>query len=159
MFGKILTLAIAGVMVCIPATARDEATNDSTAVQSRPTIVDAITRSGSTVSQPQALLDRLIPAADTHSAHSGNGGYRIQVFSDSNPRTAKAEAERKASAISSRFPDIKTYVTYQSPYWRLRVGDFTTFEDANDALTELKNALPAYRREMRVVRDRINRAD
>ncbi len=82
-------------------------------------------------------------------------GYRIQVFSDNNARTAEREAHSKAAAISESFPQWGTYITYDSPYWRLRVGDFQTYEDATDAVMELKNAFPAYRRELRVVRDRI----
>lgn len=132
------------------------------------TIVDQITLSGiHTVSQPDALLQRLVPpqqrieADDNDSAESfgtsaHTGGYRIQVFSDSNPRTARNEAGAKAGNISARFPEYRPYVTYDAPYWRLRIGDFRTYEDATDAMEAIKEAFPSYRRELRVVRDRIN---
>lgn len=156
MFGKILI--ITAIITGLTETAASAQTAASAEQQVEPaTIVERITASGSTIDQPQALAARLRPVPATH--QNSNSGYRIQVFSDSNPRTAQAEAGRKAATISSRFPDMNTYIKYDSPYWRLRVGDFTTFEDASDALTEMKTAFPAYRREMRIVRDHINRAD
>ncbi len=81
------------------------------------------------------------------------GGYRIQVFSDNNAHTAKSEAQTKASNISSRFPQYRTYIVYNSPYWRLKVGDFLSEEEAYEAIQELKRAFPAYGKEMRIVRD------
>ena len=49
-----------------------------------------------------------------------------------------------------------TYIIYNSPFFRLRVGDFRSYEEANRALQDLKNAFPQFAREMRVVRDKIN---
>lgn len=98
------------------------------------------------------------PAAPTKPAKHVTGkmgGYRIQVFSDSNPSTAKAEARARARNINARFPQFGTYVVYSSPYWRLRVGNFRTQDEANAAAHELKDAFPSYSREIRVVKDRI----
>ena len=83
------------------------------------------------------------------------GGYRVQVFLDNNARTAKNEARARARNISEQFPHYPTYVVYSSPYWRLRVGNFRTHDDADAAAAELSAAFPAYAREIRVVRDRI----
>lgn len=117
------------------------------------------------LSQPEALTRRVewLRQADGANADAQQsaratvtaGGYRIQVFSDSNARTARHEANAKAASISERFPHWATYITFDSPYWRLRVGDFRTYDDATEALGELKAAFPSYRREMRVVRDHI----
>lgn len=82
-------------------------------------------------------------------------GYRIQVFSDNNQRKSKDEATRKASLIRSSVPDIETYVTYTSPFWRLRVGDFRTFEEANARMRDLKTAFPEFAKEMRIVRETV----
>lgn len=86
---------------------------------------------------------------------NANIGYRVQVFSDNNVRTARNEARLKQRNIKARFPQYESYVTYNSPYWRLRVGDFKTQEEAQAALNAIRRALPAYARELRVVRDRI----
>ena len=84
------------------------------------------------------------------------GGYRVQIYSDNNSRTAKNEARAKERAISQTFPDLATYVSYDSPYWRLRVGDCRTRAEADALAAEIKKAFPAYRAEITVVRDRIN---
>lgn len=142
------------------------------AQQATVTIVDHITAgTGNTVTQPDALLQRLVAIVDeteeeTHQDEPSRqlpggrqAGYRVQVFSDNNVRTAKAEATSKQRVISARFPQYQTYVRYTSPYWRLKVGDFRTQQEANAAADELRKAFPAYSKEIRVVRDRISLPD
>ena len=132
------------------------------------TIVEHITATGGNVIiQPAALGERLEPApatvteqpVDTRPASGRMAGYRVQVFSDNNVRTAKNEARTKSRNISARFPQYKTYVMYTSPYWRLKVGDFRNRQDADEAAEELRRAFPAYAKEIRVVRDRVNITD
>lgn len=83
-------------------------------------------------------------------------GYRVQVYSDNNARTAKNQARTKQRAINARFPQYRTYVRYSSPYWRVKVGDFRTQQEAANAAEELRRAFPAQSKEIRIVRDRIN---
>jgi len=132
------------------------------------TIVNHITAGTSNViNQPEALLKRLCKIVDNTEDEDRTeepskpvagrlAGYRVQVFSDNNVRTAKAEAASKQRVISARFPQYQTYVRYTSPYWRLKVGDFRTQQEANAAAEELRKAFPAYSKEIRVVRDRIS---
>lgn len=149
-----------------------------------PPIISAITEGGTIIiEQPRGLDGRLTgakainprhdvspsvaetPAASTPETETEtstvtgttkSAGYRVQVFSDNNARTAKAEARAKSQAISQRLP-YATYVVYQSPYWRLKVGDFPTVSEAENAADEIKKLFPAYAREVRVIKDRINR--
>ena len=85
-------------------------------------------------------------------------GYRIQVFSDRNQRTAKGEALSKERNIKASFPDMGTYISYDAPSWRLRVGDFRTREEAKVQLDELRELFPGYANEMIIVVDVINTA-
>lgn len=150
-----------------------------------PAIITAIEQGGVVViDQPAALKKRLsggsstvskpdasTPTTATPSASSSSenetelpavtgttksAGYRVQVFADNNARTAKAEARAKAQALQQRLP-YPTYVVYQSPYWRLKVGDFPTETEAKNAADEIRKLFPAYAREVVVVKDRINR--
>lgn len=82
-------------------------------------------------------------------------GWRIQVFSGNNPRVSKNEAFNKEADIKSVFPDLGTYVTYTAPFWRLKVGDFQTYQDARTVLTSLRNTFPAFGREMSIVKEKI----
>ncbi len=140
-------------------------------------IVETITADSIiTVIQPARLADRLeagqqsptaipeTPATDKTEQPEITGthrqqriaGFRVQVFSDNNARTAQSEAKTKSAAIADAMPQYRTYVTYDAPYWRLRVGDFKSRIDAEQAADEIKNQFPTYSREIRVVRDRIN---
>lgn len=83
-------------------------------------------------------------------------GYRVQVFADNNSRTAKGEARQRERALGASFPLYSTYVTFASPYWRLRVGDFRSQYEAEKAADEIRRAFPGYSKEVRVVRDRVN---
>ncbi len=154
------TIAAIAVFAILPASAL---------AQEPQTIVDHINGEGNgaiVVIQPEAMNQRLAaPEVEEVESEEGEdalqkylstprvGGYRIQVFSDNDARTAKNEAQTKARNISSKFPQYRTYVVYNSPYWRLKVGDFRSQEDADEALRELKQAFPVYGKEMRIIRD------
>lgn len=163
---RLLTLIICAICVC--SLRSETVVADSTAVSAVPTIADRINASGvASVFQPAALNARLMPkgsaaqpsdadnAPAEKPASTATGGYRIQLFSGNNARTAQNQAIGRASIIESQFPEYATYVTFDAPYWRLKVGDFRTYEDASAALARLKSAMPEFAREMRVVRDRI----
>jgi len=83
-------------------------------------------------------------------------GYRIQAFSANNSNNGKVQAQQRARAIAMRFPQYRSYISYNAPSWRLRIGDFKSQEDAQKALQRVRAAFPAYGREMIIVRDRIN---
>lgn len=133
------------------------------ATQAQQTIADRINASGkASISQPELLNARLVARvaaeepAEKPATATTTGGYRIQVYSGNNARIAKNEAENRAAMIRGQFPDIAAYVIYDAPYWRLRAGDFSTYEEAAAALGDLKRAFPSFAREMRLVRDRIH---
>ena len=114
-----------------------------------------------TVIAPDQLIERLKPEnGDPNNgvpkkAVSSNVGYRIQAFSG-NSATAKREAQVRERNIISRFPQMRPYIGYKAPSWRLRVGDFRTRDEAEEMLKQLKKAFPAYSRELTIVVDRIN---
>lgn len=141
-------------------------------------VVENLNNPGSsiTVVQPDALTNRLHhPDAEEAQSAQTEGeqqsaeeqerpvqmsrgkivGYRVQVYADNNVRVAKGEARQRERAIASRFP-YATYVAYASPYWRLRVGDFKTQAEAEKVASDIRRSFPAYAKEVRVVRDRIN---
>ena len=93
---------------------------------------------------------------DGNKGYAQSSGFRIQVFSDNDYRTAKNNALYKEGLIQQAFPELETYVTFTSPFWRLRVGDFRSYEEAGNALIQLKKEFPQMAREMRVVRDKIH---
>jgi hypothetical protein len=76
---------------------------------------------------------------------SSNGlfkGYRLQVL---NTRSRDDAFKTKAMLLEN-FPDEKTYVLYQSPYFKVRIGNFVNRNDAENFKKELSLfiAQPAY---------------
>lgn len=119
---------------------------------------------------PDGLLQRLAPVtqsgdqsgqdSDSGSATSTHAttrvGYRVLVFDDNDVRTAKQTAQARRNMIISRFPELNAYIQFNSPYWRVKVGDFKTRSEAEAAMQAIRAAFPGYSSQLRVVRDRIN---
>lgn len=82
-------------------------------------------------------------------------GYRIQVFSGNDQRKSKQEAIQKEKTIKEADPQIETYITFNAPVWRLRIGNFRTYEEADTRLRLLKKELPKFGKEMYVVQDNV----
>ena len=83
-------------------------------------------------------------------------GDRVQVFDDNNVRSAKTQAQERKNMIENRFPEFRAYVQFNSPYWRVKVGDFHTRSEAEAAMAAIRSAFPAFANQLRVVRDKIN---
>lgn len=133
--------------------------------QTTPNIVDHITASGrNRISQPDSLIKYLQRHETVEIEEETNlnkssqkaAGYRVQIFSDNNTKTAKNEARAKSKSVGGLFPQYRTYVTFNSPYWRVRIGDFKTLKEAETARDEIAKSFPSIQKEIRVVKDRIN---
>ncbi|MDL2208546.1 SPOR domain-containing protein [Parabacteroides sp. OttesenSCG-928-O15] len=82
-------------------------------------------------------------------------GFRVQVFSGNNQRLSREEASQKEKEIKELLPELSAYITFDAPFWKLRVGDFRTHEEAYHLLRELTTAFPAYGKEMYIVNDKV----
>lgn len=127
-------------------------------------IIDQINDGGNiTVAAPDGLGTRLVHATpaqtdDDNQQQAANRrvGYRVLVFDDNNPSTAKQQAQNRRNQIAARFPEFTVYVQFNSPYWRVKVGDFRSRSDAENALAVIRQAFPGLSSQLRIVRDHIN---
>lgn len=60
-------------------------------------------------------------------------GFRVQVIT-TNKRNEANDAKAKAMQL---FPEYRSYIDFQAPYFKVRIGDFRTREEA----TELRDKL------------------
>lgn len=81
-------------------------------------------------------------------------GYRIQVY-NGNLTSSKSEAERRAAQLRRLAPEYRPYITFNAPFWRLVVGDFTSQEQARAARAKLSKLMPTWFRESYIVRDKV----
>ena len=80
-------------------------------------------------------------------------GFRVQVYMENSQRESKAAAFGREKQIREKFPELATYVTFTSPFWKLRVGNFRTYSDALVLAKNLKNAFPEMSNDISIVRD------
>ncbi len=84
-----------------------------------------------------------------------SNGYRVQLLFSS-AKNAKQQAYSLAKQVAAKFPQYRTYVSYNAPQWRLRLGDFTSRNDANKVMRRIRKAFPKMG-QMTVVHDVVNR--
>lgn len=79
----------------------------------------------------------------TNRKNSGPGyrvdGYRVQAFAGGNHREDRQKAENIGATIQSRFPGVEVYVRFYSPRWVCRVGNYRTYEEANEMLKSIRS--------------------
>ena len=68
-------------------------------------------------------------------------GYRIRVYFDSG-QNARNKSEAIARSISNTFPGIGVYRTFESPNYKVSVGDFRTKDEALKVFHSLKSSYP-----------------
>lgn len=76
-------------------------------------------------------------------------GYRVQVVSTMDRKKAMDDKAR----LMQLFPEYETHLSYQSPYFRVRIGDFLNRNDAQELQKELDSYFP---NGVFTVRDRIH---
>ncbi len=100
--------------------------------------VASYAQQGSVVVKADPRIDSLIAM---HVAHGRTyplvEGYRIQIFKDSG-NDALDEAHLVMDKFHEDFPDVTAYLSFQEPYYRVRVGDFKTRLDALGQMEKIK---------------------
>lgn len=85
-----------------------------------------------------------ITSVDTSKKVMRNGyrvtGYRVQVYAGGNSRSDKNKAESIGNQIKADFPGQPVYVHFYSPRWICRMGNFRTYEEAQEMLKRVRNA-------------------
>ena len=127
------------LLLALPLSAQEP---DSTAVQSRLPVFDELAPEvevHQSESVNQLLLSRCTGVERKY--ETVKNGYRIQVYSNNDPKTAAKESSDVAEKVRNLNLGIDIYRTYNAPFWRVRLGNFRTQEDANEVLDELKDVI------------------
>lgn len=82
-------------------------------------------------------------------------GFRVQIYSSNRQQTAKTEAIELERRLENALP-AKIYTQYVSPFWKVRVGDFTTYEEAKAFKEQLIQHFPYLKQDAYIVRDQVN---
>lgn len=126
-------------------------------------IIDALTsKPGITIEQPQALTKRLEykQTDESQGADQAQNGrtatrttlYHVEAYAD-NSRQGKHNATQRMNNLQNQFPQFNIFLSFESPFWRVKVGEFRSRSDAENAMAEIKEVFPAYAPYLRVVRN------
>jgi len=86
------------------------------------------------LSERQAAVNLAIKKANTRTAK----GYRLLVVNTSK-RNEAIDAKTK---VYTHFPELKAYLVYQTPYFKLKAGNFKTREEAEQYRKSLNVVFP-----------------
>ena len=95
---------------------------------------------GVTVNQSRTMRSALDSYVSNNAAKKLSG-FRIRVFFD-NGQSARTRSESIARSISNAFPGIGVYRTFESPNFKVCVGDFRTKDEALKVYHALKATYP-----------------
>lgn len=86
------------------------------------------------------LVNKQIEINEVTTRHSRSAapGYRVLVVS-SNDRKKVIEAKTK---MYREFPELKAYMMYQAPFFRLKVGNFRDRVEAEEYLANIERFFP-----------------
>jgi len=71
----------------------------------------------------------------------GFPGYRVQVYFGSGS-DAKSAANKIRSDINNQYSDLDSYLLYEAPYFKVRVGDFRNRNEAYKAFKIIQTNYP-----------------
>ena len=140
---KFLVIAILALLPCALLRAQEyRVDNGSEQVDS--TLMGrnilSVIGSGVTVNQSRSMRT----AFDNYVSNNAGKkltGYRIRVYFD-NGQNARNKSEAIARSISAAFPGIGVYRTFESPNYKVSVGDFRTKDEALKVFHTLKSTYP-----------------
>ena len=143
MMKRLLVLFLLALLPCLTLRAQEyRVDNGSTQVDS--TLLGrnilSVLGSGVTVNQSRAMrsaFDRYV----ANNASKKLTGYRIRVYFE-NGQNARNRSEAVARSISGAYPGIGVYRTFESPNFKVCVGDFRTKDEAMKIYHSLKASYP-----------------
>ena len=81
-------------------------------------------------------------------------GYRVQIYSSNQQQTAKSEALDLEQKLRNAL-NQSIYVQYLPPFWKVRLGDFRTYEEAKEYKKQFVAQYPELMGDTYIVRDKI----
>jgi hypothetical protein len=98
--------------------------------------------SGSVTIYQDKLIDELVQKQVKLSvAGSNEDGYRIQIFSDSG-NNSKTKAQSAMDEFLAKYPEMKAYLVFKSPNYKVKIGDFRSRLDAIRYLNRISAEFP-----------------
>ena len=102
--------------------------------------VAAFSQEGSVTVVQDTSIDRVLTLYQKFAKEQrAVSGFRVQLGASTN----RKELMDMKTRFLQLYPDVGTYLEYQQPLFKLRVGNFITRNDANDFWNEIKEMFSA----------------
>ncbi len=145
---RMLFLSV-GLMAAILAKADGQTLFESLATP------DSLTEAVAVVYQDSLMQQAIERQHEGNNTEVSRRGFRVQLFSSNNVRTARNAAFQVEKTVREKLPHLAVYVTYTSPFWKVRVGNCATNDDAQRLRQYIIEQLPQFQAETYVVPDQI----
>lgn len=97
--------------------------------------------------EQQASVGEAVRATEAAMRVSKVNGYRVVIYFD-NEQYANNRANLVLSSFKNKYPYINAYLVYESPYFKVSVGDCVTMEEAvvllNTIIDDYPKAFPKH---------------
>lgn len=94
-----------------------------------PVLNDSIGRVGKVVVREVGTAAEAVQKSDAVQSPETIRGFRIVIFFD-NGSAARANAEAAIVNFNALYPDVRSYMDYENPYFKVLVGGCVTSEEA-----------------------------
>lgn len=128
---------------------------EAQSLNNEPTLCDELRQSGRVTIQQDPQLEALLSrnhkiynAASRKFHGLQPGHYSLSVYAGNQQQASRDEAIKLQGVFNGYDAELKSIVFFDTPFWRLWVGDFATVEEATAAMRALKKKFPAYCKEM-----------
>ena len=151
MKGKIFSILFV-LLAAIPVLADDTIEIVSTVVVPRVNLLEQMPNAE--VIQDSAVATLLDGAINGTREWVEIEGYRVQIYSSNQQQTAKGEALDLEEKLQPQV-NHTIYVQYIPPFWKVRIGDFRTYEEAKEYKKTFVQLFPDLTGDTYIVRDKI----
>jgi len=93
------------------------------------------------VRQDPRITDLLVRHSQINQRRRGIDGFRLEIFFSSGNK-AREQAERVKNDFNLTFPEIPAYMLFQTPNFKIRIGDFRNKSEALKAKATISSKYP-----------------
>ena len=140
---KFLIIAVLALLPCVMMRAQEYRVDNGTTQVDTALVgrsVMSVLGPGVHVNQSSAMRSALDSYVSNNAAKKMSG-YRIRVYYE-NGQNARGRSEAISRSISASYPGMGVYRTFESPNYKVCVGDFRTKAEALKVFHSLKASYP-----------------
>jgi hypothetical protein len=149
--------AIIGIIICIPSLSQDIVTSiDSLTKNDTIKVILLKDIMENALIHQDSMIDRLMidKRLGRQRGQQELNGFRVQVYSSNQQQVAKNEAISLQQDLKDKL-DYPIYIISEPPFWKVRIGNFLTREEANTYKEQLLVQYPNLYGSTYIVPDKI----